>query len=241
MIGRSGAAIIAVGLMATAAHAEEPEPDPVPIETPAPAADETPKAPDTLDEATVARLRALYDKRDYQGVKRELLAAYQATPHPSLLFALGQVELALEHYQAAIDYYDRFIATKPPQEQIDLAQQALGAARIQLAKQKPRRHRAWHRADTVLVAGGGVALVTATALLVGGHHLATNHNGSLTDYDARIDRAELLQWSAAGLGAVGVITAGLAVLRWRLRPEDGYEVRATASASTASLQVVGRW
>jgi hypothetical protein len=69
------------------------------------------------------RLRAMYEKRDFPGVKRELLAAYRATPHPSLLFALAQVELSLENYQAAIDLYDRFIATGPPADQIGLARQ----------------------------------------------------------------------------------------------------------------------
>jgi hypothetical protein len=84
-------------------------------------------------------------------------------------------------------------------------------------------------------------VIAASALFIGGRQLANNTSGSLTDYDRRVDRARVLQWSAAGLGAAGLVTAGIAVLRWRLRPEDGYEVRATASGSEASFTVSGRW
>ena len=235
---RLGLALAGIVLLTATARGEEPAPDP---ETP-----EIPEKPDpvdapALDPAMVTRLHDLYDKHDYVGVRRELLAAYKTTAHPSLLFALGQVELALDHYQVAIDYYERFIATRPSQEQIDLAGQAVAAARLQLSKQKPRRHRQWHAADTGLAVIGSLFVATGAGLFVEGRHVSFDHSGSLTDYDARIDRARLLQWGGAGAGTVGAIVIATTVLRWRLRPEDGYEVTASASGAGASVTVGGRW
>lgn len=211
------------------------QPEPPKPEVPKPEPEQAPEDP------TMAKIRSLYDAKDFVGVRRELIAAYQKTPDPALLFALGQVEIQLEHYQAAIDYYEKFIAAKPPQDQIDLAQQAIAAARLQIAKQKPPRHRYWTGGDTALVITGGAAIAAATGAFVYAHHMATITDGTLTDYDHRLDRARLLQISAVAAGAAGAVTIGLAIARWRLRPEDGYELSATATGGGGTVWLGGRW
>lgn len=217
-----------VALATAQAFADEPvEPPAEPPVEPKPA---------ELDPAAVARLRELYDKKDYAAVRQELIAAHAKTKNPQLLFALGQVELNLQHYPDAIAYYEQFLATNPPQEQIELAQQAIGAARIQLANQKPRRHRHWHLADTLLVVGGGLALGGGTGLFAYGHRKSLDQSGTLTDYEQRVDRARTMQLAGIGAGAVGVLAITAALVRWRLRPEDGYEVTvSTHHGTTASV------
>lgn len=219
--------------LATPAFAD-PVPEPVPPEPPAVVEAPLPK-PVELDAAAVAKLRELYEKKDYLAVRRELLIAHAKTKDAQWLFALGQVELQLQHFEKAIDYYEQFIATSPPQEQIDLAQQAIGAARIQLANQKPRRHRYWTLADTLFVVGGGLAIGGGTGLFAYGHRKSLDDSGTLTDYDKRVDRARTLQITGASVGAVGVVAVAIALVRWRLRPEDGYEVSVTPDGASASV------
>ncbi len=89
---------------------------------------------DRRNDPRMDKIRKLYAQGDYAGVRAELLTAYEVAPAPALLFALGQVELNLGNYQAAIDYYERFLATAPAAEQAALAQQAIGAARFRLSE-----------------------------------------------------------------------------------------------------------
>lgn len=225
MISRRARAIIAIAMVS--AHAS---------------ADDAPAPPD--DEVMI-KIRDLYAKGDLLGVRRELLAAFEATRHPSLLFALGQIEFNLRAWPAAIDFYERFIATNPPQEQIALAQQGIGAARIEMQRErdkpppppppKPRR-REWHRSDTIVVAAGGALVALGAGAFIYGRRLGNDHSGTLAAYDERADRARLYQWSGSGLAAAGLIAAGVTVVRWRMRPDDG-EVAVTATGAGASVMI----
>jgi tetratricopeptide (TPR) repeat protein len=205
-------------------------------------ADDTPTPP---DDAVMIKIRELYAKGDLLGVRRELAAAYEATHHPALLFALGQVEFNLRNWQAAIDYYEQFIATNPPQEQVSLATQGIGAARIEAQRERDKpppapppepRRRAWHRSDTVTVAIGGAAVVLGASAFAYGRRLGNDHSGKLADYDDRTDRARIFQWSGGGLVAAGLVVAGVTIVRWRLRPDDG-EVAVTANGTGAAVSI----
>ena len=206
-------------------------------------ADEAPTPP---DDAVMIRIRELYEQGDYVGVRRELLAAYEQYKHPSLLFALGQVELNLENYQAAIDYYEKFIATAPGDEQIALAQQAIGAARMRISQPKPEirptpqpkpRVREWYRSDSIVVAAGGGAVVLGAAFVLYGRKLGNDHSGSLAADDDRTDRARAYQYTGVGVAAAGVVAVGVALVRWRLRPHDEIVV----SASPTGAAVMWQW
>ena len=225
MISAHARLVIAIAAMlATTAHADTP----------------TPPADDVM-----IRIRELYAKGDLLGVRRELLAAYESTQHAALLFALGQIEFNLRNWQSAIDYYEQFIATSPPDEQVSLAQQGIGAARIEMQRErdkpppppppKPRR-REWIVADTVLVAAGGAAVALGAGAFYYGRYLGNDHGGTLAAYDGRADRARAYQWTGTGLAAAGLVTVGVAVLRWRLRPDDG-ELAVTASGTGATVSV----
>ena len=210
--------------------------------TPARGDDTTPRPP---DDETMNRIRDLQAKGDVLGMRRELLAAWEATHHPALLFALGQVEYNLRNWQSAIDYYEQFIATTPPEEQVSLARQGIVAARIEMQRDKDKppvlpppkpRRREWYVADTVLVASGGAAVAIGIAAFAYGQHIGNDHGESLAAYDGRADRARTYQWGGGVLAIAGLVTAGVTVLRWRLRPDDG-EVLVTATGNGASISV----
>jgi tetratricopeptide (TPR) repeat protein len=198
---------------------------------------------DTVEEH-LARVRQLYEKGDFAHARDELLEAYRHDPRPDLLFALGQVELNIGHYQKAIDYYERFIATDPSAEQVALAQQAIGAARARLAEKPvpaaPPPHREWDTEDTGIAALGGATLVVGVGLFIYGRRLAGDASGTLSEYNDRLSQAELTQWIGAGCAAAGALAVGAAVLRWRLHLVDS-EVQPLAAPHTAGVAWVWRW
>src|SRR5262245_20944396 len=85
-------------------------------------------------ECRITRARSLLEHGDAKAARTELATAYKSDPRPDLLFALGQVELNLGNFQVAIDYYEKFIATGPGEEQVSLAEQGIGAARLRLSQ-----------------------------------------------------------------------------------------------------------
>src|SRR5690349_15511918 len=112
-------------LLALAASARaEPEP-------PKPPAPQPPKPePPAPPPAQLRAPRALSGGGQFAQARAPLLEAYQAPPHHALLFALSQVELNLGHPREAIVYYEKFSATGPGEDELSLAQQALGAAQM---------------------------------------------------------------------------------------------------------------
>src|SRR6185503_4156621 len=95
-------------------------------------------APEPSGPVIPPALRRAYEEGDFETVRRELLKAYRLAPEPQILFALGQVELNLGNYEAAIRYYEKFIESGPSDEQAALAQQAIGAARMRKSQPKPK-------------------------------------------------------------------------------------------------------
>jgi tetratricopeptide (TPR) repeat protein len=194
----------------------------------------------------LARVRALYDKGDFVHARDELLAAYRLEARPELLFALGQVELNLGRFQIAIEYYERFLASRPDADQAALAQQAIGAARARLTEKPPvirpqvPPHRAWETEDEGLAALGATLLLAGTGLLTYDHALTGERSGTLSAYDDRLSRASVAQWVGAGCLAAGAIALGSAMVRWRLHLVDG-ELQPIAAPSTAGLSWVQRW
>ncbi|MEO8843995.1 MAG: tetratricopeptide repeat protein [Kofleriaceae bacterium] len=206
MIRAFGLVILLVALGAIPARAQTPAEDPVYA-------------------AHVANARELYTRGDLVHAREELLAAYAIDPAADLLFGLGQVEFNLKHYAKAIDYYEQFMTTNPDGEREALAQQAIGAARIELRRPPPPPpppppHREWDGVDTTLVAGGGLLGAGGAALLYDAHHLSLDHTGTLHQYDGRIHHAQIARWTAVGGFAAGAAAISVAILRWRLHLVD---------------------
>ncbi len=180
---------------------------------------------DPVFAAHVAKAQELYTHGDLVHAREELLAAYAIAPAPDLLFGLGQVEFNLAHYAKAIEYYEQFMTTNPDGEREAFAQQAIGAARIELRRPPPPPpplppHREWDGIATTLVIGGGVLGAGGAALLYYAHHLSLDHTGALQHYDGQIHRARIAQWTAVGGFAAGAALISAAILRWRLHLVD---------------------
>jgi len=201
---------------------------------------------ETVDDH-LAKVRELYDAGDFIHARDELLAAYQLEARPDLLFALGQVELNLGHFEKAIDYYEQFIATAPSAEQAALAEQAIGAARARLAEKppvvappRPPPHRAWDVADTSIAALGGAAILAGAGLFVYGYRLTGDRSGTLAEYNHRLSRGVNEQWIGVGCAGAGVIAIAGALLRWRLHLVET-ELQPIASPGTAGVSWVQAW
>ncbi|HEU0034910.1 MAG TPA: tetratricopeptide repeat protein [Kofleriaceae bacterium] len=199
-------ALLVVAVLTTTAYADEPS------------------GPRCSIECFVTKAREKLARGDAAGARAELVTAYKLYPAPPLLFALGQVELQLDHPEAAIDYYEQFLATKPSPEDAELAQQAIGAARLRLAEPAPKpappppprtEHR-WTLEDTGIASLGGATIVVGGALLYHAHRRGNDHAGTLADYDRRLASAKTERLVGAGLAGAGAIVVGVAVARWRL-------------------------
>jgi len=229
----------ALGWSAGLARADEPP-------APAPPSDaETPSAAD----AHVAAARALHAKGDFEGARTEILAAYQLEPRPAFLFALGQIEFNLHHYEDAIDYYERFAATQPSAEQAELAVQAIVAARAELSRPPPKPpappppppptpHRAWDGVDLSVVAFGGLAVAAGGGLLYEALHLASHAGcGTISEYDRNLLTARRVRLGAGASAAAGALAIGAGLLRWRFHLVDTtIEVRASPAGAGVVLE-----
>ena len=198
----------------------------------------------------VANGKALFAKGDYLHARDELHAAFDIEPRPELLFALGQCELNLEHFAVAIDYYEKFIATNPGDDQVALAQQAIGAARGRIAEAKrqserplPKPHvlrRQWDSEDTGLTVVGGAGVVLGVGLVLYGKHLGDDRSGRLSSYDSRYSQARISQYAGIGCVVAGALSFGFAMYRWRYHLIDT-EVEPVVAPKAAGVNVVMRW
>jgi len=219
---------IAVALLATPAGADEPDV--------------------CVTDCRIERVRGLLERGEAATARTELLALYEDTKQPELLFAIGQVELQLGNFEAAIGYYERFLATNPSEDQISLAQQAIGAARMRITEPKvtpiepppppPRFERHWGATNTVLVVLGGAAIVAGGGLLYHAHQLGNDDGGTLAEYDDRLEHAQARRLAGFGIAAAGAIAVGVALVRWRF---DRTEVIASPGPSGVTVSVGRRW
>jgi len=207
-----------------------------------PAPDQVEPPEDPVFDTHLKTAQKFYEAGDLFHAREELLVAYKLKPASDVLFALGQVEFNLKHYAKAIEYYEQFSSTNLDPERQALAQQAIGAARIELSRPpptppRPPPHREWDAIDTSLVVASGVFAAGGGGLLYYAHHLSQDRSGALHEYDSRIHHARLAQWTAVGGFGVSAVALGAALLRWRFHMvETTLEVRPTAGGIAFSLE-----
>jgi len=67
-----------------------------------------------LDEAKqhLAAATQLYDENNFRGALVELQRAYELAPSYKILFNIGQVEMELQDYAAALQAYSRYLSDR---------------------------------------------------------------------------------------------------------------------------------
>lgn len=177
----------------------------------------------------------------------ELQAAYALDPQPDLLYAIGQVQVKLANCPEAIMSYEQFIESKPAEEFVDAANEAIRVCREQLAAQQPPppptpeptpqpvappppppaapEGKAFYSdvLGDVLVVGGTVAVVTGVSLYVSARGKLGDAEKATT-YDAAqtlVDDAHSKRMYAVIAGSVGAVAIGVGV--WRFTRSAGTE------------------
>ena len=75
----------------------------------------------------IAKGTKAYQAGRYEDARKEFATAYSLDPQPSLLFALGDVNVKLGRCEAAITFLEKYLETKPEESQTIAANDALAA------------------------------------------------------------------------------------------------------------------
>jgi tetratricopeptide (TPR) repeat protein len=82
--------------------------------------------------AHIDRGSSLYQQGRYDEAFAELSAGYQLDPRPELLYSLGQTERKRGHCKEAIEYYERYLATRLPRERMSAVLVQIDRCRAEL-------------------------------------------------------------------------------------------------------------
>lgn len=215
---------------------------------PAPASTPQPEGPP--DE--FRRVRELMQQRRFAEARDILVRMYQLYPQPQLLFTLGQIEFNLENFPKAIEYYQKFLDSRPGPDEAALAQQAIGAARARIVAPPPKvierdaprpaYERDWDVWSTSLVAVGGATVITGAIVLVHGYQLGHDVPPAMaSQYRARLDRAKRWQWAGAGVATAGALIAGAAFVRFAVHRVEVAPIAPGPSPGAMGLALERAW
>lgn len=195
---------------------------------------------------------AAYDAGDYARAAREIKAAFEIDPDPSLLYTLAQAERLGGQCPAALDHYRRFLQSKPSEVGVEAANTGIALCEKAAPAPKPRprppkeaprpqERPLWYKdganaaiAFGLLGTGLGVGYLAAATSSRLGAKRAESHD----DFEFLIDRGS----SQRRIGVVtltlglGLVAGGLGYHLWRDRKS---RTRAVVSSDGRSLFVAG--
>ena len=209
----------------------------------------------TKAQAHIAKAMEAHKAERFADALVELKAAYALEPKPELLFAIGQVNVKLDRCADAIDYYEKFLATKPAAQAQADTQQAIDTCKAQLAAAQPppppqdspylppsaasssTARSPWYK-DKL----GGALVLGGTAATVVGLVLYAGARGDLDDaesapnvakYDELVDSAHSKRtWSVVLIGG-GAVLIGAGVVRYMMRGGRSKETRGVGMVPAA--------
>jgi hypothetical protein len=207
-----------------------------------------PAEPD-LDE----RVRPLVREGDFVGVAQEYAREYERTGDPALLFGQAQALRRAGDCKSAIEVFERYVASDPPDADEAAANDAMQACRdivdaseppppeptppdpepqLERAPQPPPRR--WHAdpAGGALVGIGGVLAVTGAGLFGGSYARQREQPQSEADLEERT-RVTRALWSS---GLALLVTGGVAIvagaIRWGVVARKNDRIDASAGGIT---------
>lgn len=159
----------------------------------------------------VRQAAAAYEAHDSAAAVAALERAYAMRPVPRLLFNLGRAHEQRGDYATAADYYRRFLATAPDPQSTAVAQEALGIADRQVARQAEEQR----QREAAAAAEQQRALEAARAQTMMSEQQRQEEErrrqGALAR-PRRVTTPVAIAWGVAGAGAVaGGILGGLAL------------------------------
>jgi tetratricopeptide (TPR) repeat protein len=208
------------------------------------------RADDELSPAAKARRDAgaeLTSAGKYDEAIREFKAAYDIDPDPVLFYSLAVAERLAGRCAAAVDYYQRFLRSKPNPKRTEAAQAGIAMCerkRAPTATAAPCRAPAprvaesarppWYRNPAAgLIAGGVIAAGVGTGFLIAAD--GTRDRAELArfsdDFEASLERATGQRRTGAVLLVVGAALAGGGVayelaVRRKPRPTTAFGIGA---------------
>lgn len=191
-------------------------------------------APEAAPEADPAELiRA----RDYAGAAAAFARRYEETGDPALLYGQAQALRRAGDCRAAIEVFERFVATEPPAADVEAATDAIEACREILdepvpndeptvpidepqPQSQPQPKEAapapWYadRAGGILVGVGAAIAVTGAGLFGGSYARLARAPSSEAGYEDRRRDVRALWGSGLGLLATGGALVVAGAIRW---------------------------
>lgn len=215
----------------------------------------------------IAKATELHKQNKFAEALAELQTAYALDPQPQLLFAMGQLHVALGQCQDAIPFYERFLATHPGDDAAGATREAIDACKKNpppavteptppeptpqpQPQPQPVAHpssegRPWY-GDTLadgLVIGGVVSGVVAIVM----YRNATSarddadHAATYDAYGTLIDRAKTDRTYAiiAGVASAALIAGG--ATHYVLTRDRSVDVAVVPTHGGAALGIAGRF
>jgi tetratricopeptide (TPR) repeat protein len=172
-------------------------------------------ADDPLKPAAKVRFDAgvkLTSAGKYDEAIREFRAAYEIDPEPVLFYSLAVAERLAGRCPAAVDYYRRFLASKPNAERTEAARAGIAMCQPQAAGAPcPPPPRPWYRSPVgVAIAAGVVGVSIGTGYLIGASSTSSSASTAAfsDDFEAQLDRATGQRRIGATFLVVGLALAG---------------------------------
>lgn len=133
----------------------------------------------------------------YDEAIREFRAAYEIDPDPVLFYSLAVAERLAGRCPAAVDYYRRFLASKPNAERTEAAHAGIAmcqprAAGAPCPPPPPAPPRPWYRSPAgVAIAAGAVGASIGIGYLIASSSTSSGASAAAfsDDFEAQLDRA----------------------------------------------------
>jgi hypothetical protein len=183
---------------------------------------DTPSPP--AAEAAEAALRH-WEAGRFDEARKSIARAYMIEPWRQFLYARAQIERADKQCGAAIEFYELYLAEKPPEDAAALAREGITACERELAnapKPKPTTdvppeapRKKWYRdpLGMTFVTTGGVALLVGAGMfgLVAADRNAADRTHDHDEFGRHTHRAERASVAAVALASIGgaLLVAGV--------------------------------
>ncbi|HEX5063220.1 MAG TPA: hypothetical protein VFV99_27780 [Kofleriaceae bacterium] len=208
----------------------------------------------------IEKATSLHKAGKYAEALTELQAAYALDAQPDLLYAIGQIYVKLDKCDEAISFYEKFIATQPPADAGNSANEAIETCK---AKQPPpppppeptpppqppppppqpeSKPFYTDKIGTALVGGGVVAIVVGGLLYSSARSTLDDADAAMTyaAHQELVDDAHLKRNISVGVGIVGLAAIGVGVWHY-MQYQSEQSVAVTPTTSGGMVTWMGRF